>query len=185
VNLRRSDIQAAMPAEMLDDYRSRLVDVVHHTLQSVVDWLAAKGIPACISIIHRDRTAALAPLLAIAAKRDLAIALTQQGEREGWPLAKLNAALAGQTLFDLLADLDVSAMKPETIGQVVRLFEATATLRGVEAKAEMVDLQRRGLEGAVNKARQAAEGKAAANADGKLTREDVYAILDDVMKGAA
>lgn len=183
MNTRRSKARETLSGERLCEYDAMLVDTDHHTLEDVRAWLAGIGVKVTVSMVHRDRKAAVAPLAELRAKRDMAVAMALMAEREGWPVSRLNLELAGQKIFDALTSM--GAVAPESASQAIRLLEATASLRAVDAKARLVDLQREQLAAAVGRAKRAAEVKASAAGDGKLTREDVFKILDDIVRGAA
>jgi hypothetical protein len=89
---------------------------------------------------------------------------------------------AGQVLMDLFLDCRPESFADLTAAQWLHAFEVAGGLSRARAetgllKAKLAQMKEAG--------RSAAGEVAAAAPDGRLSREDVYKILDDVMKGAA
>jgi len=174
MNIRRSKTRQLLPTERMDEYNAILIDKDHYTLEGIQAWLAKQGIEAKKPSIHQDRKAALAPLKAIHAKRDLAIAMTQLAQKEGWPIGRLNVEVAGQKIFDSLMGLE--EITPDGAGQAIRLLEATAKLRSAEAKAQLVDVKREELRDQIAAAKAAADEQVEREMRDRLSTADIERI---------
>jgi len=163
------------------DYRRRLADRTTYTLEAIRAWLAEHAVDVSIASVQRDR----APILAKEERLRLGSEITRRflKETEGAGTAEvLQAGLkrVAQVLFETSLRFEADELRDSLEGgDFVRLAEAVGKLCKANSEVGLIDQRVAELR---EKARKAVAA-APATADGRVTREDVFKILDDVMKG--
>lgn len=164
------------------EYERLLADSQTHTLAKVLEWLGKQGIARpSRSSVDRDRQAVLAQerRLTLTAEKTRRVLETMKGADESQVMAAARG-LAGQHIFEFLLSLPGDALENLKPGEIVRLIEVTGKLSKAHADVGLIEQRMRE---AGQAARKELDAKAAKTKDGRLTREDVYAVLDRVMKG--
>jgi len=165
------------------EYDLRLGDEKTYTLKQIKAWLAEQGVASSIPAIHRDRSRVR--------RRRRAVEIGTRKVREFMEAAKgldssdlFQAVLRriGQTLFETFGEFGSADLEGMTINQWIRAMETAGYLMRSHAKTE---IDRARLAEMRKAARAEADRAAASAADGRMTREDVYRIIDKVMKGEA
>lgn len=171
------------------EYRRRLADTGGWTLKAVAEWLHGLGlleglkVRSVMSKVHRDRRRVLARRrkLQIDAERSREFAKGLEGLDEA-ELAGAARKLVVQRFLEVLSGLPPEASEVVEVSEFLRLAEALAKLSTGGAAARLAEER---LREAREAAKGAVEEAAADTPDGTLSREDVYRILDEQMKGAA
>jgi len=165
------------------EYERMLRDPKIHRLEDLRAWLAQQGVRASLSSVDRTRRQVLGRerLLALANERTRQFLQITEGAEEGEVFAAARKR-AGQILFDMFLRLTPEALEELEPSGILRAFEVAGRLSKAHADVGLIEQKMR-------EAREAAgreiEKEAARSKDGKLSRKDVYAILDRVMKGEA
>lgn len=184
-----SEVAESPEARLLRDglwaeYEMRLRDTQTYTLPAILAWVRDQGGAASQSSIHRDRfwLQARERALGLAAERARQIAKALTGAGGETDFLAAGRAKASQIIFEALAEFPTEVVDAWKPGQWIALFDVLGRLSTAH---EEVALTRTRLAALGEKAKQAVDAKAASAPMGALTREDVYRILDDVMKGDA
>jgi len=163
-------------------YRQRLADPTTYTLGQIRKWLAEHGVRVSVSAVYRDR----APVLAQEQKLSLASEATRRflSATEGageLDVLKAGIRRMGQLFFEtslhFSAEELAEAMKA---GDVLRLGDSIGKLAKAFAETDLLTEKLAALKAA---ARAEVDRKTAAAPDGKLSREDIFKMLDEIMKG--
>jgi len=165
------------------DYERVLRDQKTYRLQDVGKWLLERGIKVGLATADRNRQRVLDRdrLLALANQRTREFLEITEGADEGEVFAAARKR-AGQLLFDVFLRLPADALEELEPREILKAFEVAGKLSKAHADVGLIE-QRMREAGAA--ARKELDEKAAKTKDGRLTREDVYEILDRVMKGEA
>jgi hypothetical protein len=166
------------------DYHRRLADHPSYTLDEIRLWLADHGIEVSLASVSRDR----APIQAWEERHRLAAEATKRfldatagaDESEVFQAAR---KCAGNLFLETLQKFDAEGLaKALEGGDVIRLANAVSRMSTAHVQTQVLQERLAAMRREVAKA---VAVKAKAAADGRLTREDVYKILDEVMKGSA
>ena len=164
------------------DYERRLRDDKAYTLENIVEWFVELDLPLSTSCVHRDRTALYKAERALKLRAGLAKAMVDSAAGEGQgDVLKAARILAGQQIFKALNELDID---PDdlTPTHVINLIGVLGTLSKQHVETDLLAAR---LAEASKAAKQQVDKAAVAAGAKGLSRQDVYKILDDVMKGAA
>jgi len=170
--------------ELWAEFERRLREP-QYTGDDVWEWFQKSYGPISRASIYRARADIRASDSRVAECRDQAEAyVAAAGDGGGEKVLQAAMDRAGQIFFQILMELDSSraAGEPADWGQIGKLVDSLSNLRRSRAQADLMQLR----VAEMNKAARAQVDLAAAKAGPKgLTRDDVYKILDDVMRGAA
>ena len=167
------------------EYESILRDTQTYKLTEMRNWLAEHGVHVSQTAVNRDslrlrKTERTIALRAQVAKRVLDSA-GADGEAD---VFRASRVLAGQMIFEALNAMPVGALEEyqDDPARLLKMIETLGKLSKAHAEAGLIGAKLAEL----NKAAKSEVDKAANKAGKKgLSREDVYKILDQVMKGQA
>jgi len=173
------------------EYEARLRDRKTYTIRAICEWLietlglgnAPRAKRPSLSAVDRDRRAVLAQerRLTLSAQKTRQI-LEATKETDEADVFEAVRKLIGQHLFEFFLGLPADAIQSAETGEIIRLMKAAGQIGKAHAETEI--LNRRLVE--MREAVKAEVTKRSAKAkDGRLSREDVYALLDRIMKGEA
>jgi hypothetical protein len=168
--------------ELWRDYELRLRDVQTYSLNDIVAWLRDLGASVGRSSIDRNRTELLGRerAIALAGERTAEIMkLVQSANAED--LLAGGTKLAAQLLFEALSEMSPAALEDATPAQWLQAIDTLSRLRKASAESDLISARMAALVEARNKVSRAAD----ASPDGKLSRADVLAIIDEAMRGQA
>jgi len=159
--------------------------------RDIMPFCKAHGVKASKSSVNRDGLRVREGIKAVKLRAELASAVMDAAGNSGEDVFKAGRLLAGQMIFEALNGMSIVALEDLSADPIklLRMIDTLGALSRVEADAE-----RTGVEAEMTKAKLAEYHKsakqevdrAAKAAGGKgLTRQDVYKILDSVMKGQA
>lgn len=165
------------------EYESMLRDSKTYRLEDLRAWLVKQGVRTSLSTVERNRRRVLdrERLLALASERTRQFLEAVKGTDESEVFAAARKR-AGQMLFDFFLRLPTDALEELEPGQILKAFEVVGKLSKAHADVGLIEQKMREAHAAAAKA---VEAKAAKAKDGRISREDVYEILDRVMKGEA
>jgi hypothetical protein len=165
------------------EYERRLRDAQTYTLETIVEWMRSMGCTVSKSSVHRNQQMLRAQEEKVSMSARKARAVIEATSAAGvTDLLEANTMLSGQLIFDALSNLSADALSQMSEPQIIRLIEASGMLRKMAAETGLIKAREAELTATL---RKATDAKAAKAGDGKLTREDVYALIDDAMKGNA
>ena len=165
------------------DYERRLADTQTYSIDKVHKWLAEIiGVKIGRSSIHRDRRAMLQTARLLKLRAELARNVVERaaGDGEG-DVLRAARILAGQEIFRLLnlIEVDPESMKP---GHVIGMIDVLGRLSKQHVETDILAAKLADLHKA---AKDEIDKATAGKPDKKLTRQNVYEILDRIMKGTA
>ena len=165
------------------EYERVLRDQRTFRLEDVRAWLVEKGVKVSLATADRNRQRVLDRdrLLSLANQRTREFLAITEGADEGEVFAAARKR-AGQMLFDLFLRLPTDALEELEPREILKAFEVAGKLSKAHADVGLIEQRMRE---AGQAARKELDAKAAKTKDGRLAREDVYEILDRVMKGEA
>jgi len=165
------------------EYERRLRDVDTYALRDIREWLATVGVEVSQSCIHRDRVAVLEPeKFAREAAAGTRILLADLARTTDEDLFRANRTLVANAIYQALVTMRSGALEDLGAGQFIRLADVISRMSVDRVQADVLAARLAAMRDA---AKKAVDEKIAAAPSGSLTREDVYRILDEVMKGEA
>jgi len=176
------DDASAMRDTAWMDYEAKLRDE-SFTLGRIVELLKAAGVKVGKSSVARDRDRLRQKERRFALANDrLRAVFDQLGDLDESEMHRKGSRLVMQKLLDFFLSFEsrrLEALKP---GQVIEAFRVFGSMGKTLAETDILTQR---LAEMRKTAKAEVDRKAAGSPDRKLSREDVYAILDDVMKGDA
>ena len=165
------------------DLQERLRDPQTYTLDDVVAWGVEQGAELARTGLHRLRRRLLADRRRLRQRAQLAREMVEaMGDGAEANALAAGRAVAAQLMLDQLQALPAGALDGLSPTGILKLVQTVGFLSKAHVETEI--LQRK--LGELNAAAKAAVDREAARSDDRrLTREDVYRILDDVMRGDA
>jgi hypothetical protein len=161
----------------------RLVDVKTYTLDQIVEWMREVGATGGSRTgLQRQREAAVAREGAYKQRAELARRTVEQlGDTGETDVARAGRAVAMQLLFESLRGLGPEALAELSPAGILQMCNTLAVLGKLDVETQAKAVQLSALRKAAKEAVDAAAAKK--NTGIGLTRDDVYAIIDDVMSG--
>ena len=167
------------------EYELRLRDVQTHKLDSICAFLASNGVKVGRSSVHRDRDALLQKersyIIAAEKARAIVDSISADGAED---VLRGGQVIAGQLLFEALANLDPVALEGMTPGQILKMIDTLSWLRKSTTDADMVELKITELQKRFDE-KVAATRKQKKGGDGKLSAADIAEIRKAVFGEAA
>ncbi len=155
------------------EYERMLRDTQTYSLAAIRQWLSEQAAnTVATASIHRDRRALLARERAYALAAGKAKAVIEQAQESGESdVLKGGRVLAGQLLFQALADLSPAALEDLSAKQVIDLIDALSKLSRAHAQTELTNEKVAELRRRFDQQMSAAVKKA--KGGGTITDEDI------------
>ncbi len=173
------------------EYERRLRDDATYTVNDVAEWLGElidkhlRRFPVSIgrSSVYRDSVTIHAKerVIALAGEKTKAF-LAALGDAEETDVLRGGRLVAAQMIFDALTNLSAEGITDLTNTQIINMINTLGYLSKTHAETGLIDQKLAALRQA---AKAAVASASAASKDNKLTRENVYEIIDDIMRGDA
>ena len=173
------------------DLERRLRDETSYSVSSLMSWvndlaaehLSDEGVCVGRSSLHRSRVKILEAEKAISLRAKLAAAVIDAAGRRGEAdVFKAGRILAGQLIFEALDALPVDALDQLKPHQFIGLIDVLGRLSKQHVETDILAAKLADLHKA---AKDEIDKATAGKPDKKLTRQNVYEILDRIMKGTA
>lgn len=152
--------------------------------RDIMPWCKAHGVKASKSSVNRDGLRVREGIKAVKLRAELASAVMDAAGNSGEDVFKAGRLLAGQMIFESLSSMSVTALEDLAAdpAKLLKMIYCLSDLSRANAQTDLlntkVDEMQRNIKKEVDKVATKAGLKG-------LTREDVYKILDSVMKGQA
>jgi len=164
-----------------EEYEIRLRDTQTYTIDDLLAWLRDQGVKVGRTSVHRDRAAIMASerslVLAAAKAKSICAAVGHMDEGD---LARGQRMLSMQLIFNAMSDLPPDVMEGISIPQLIKLMNCGAKITKVHAETEILNMR---IEEISRQAKEETDKLTAKSADKKLSRSEVYKMIDKVMKG--
>ncbi len=159
----------------------RLADEQTYTADEVIDWLTEIGVATSRSAVYRARRRRRAQLRAVRLRSELARQIVDAAGDDGESGALRGARLLmAQKLFEATQGLSPEQLDGLSPTGVIKLAKVIGELSRADAQTDLI---RQRLTQMRSTAKKAVDDAVAVRRDGRLSREDVYRLIDDVMKG--
>ena len=178
------DAQAAATAKVYQDEFDARLESRGYTIDQIVAWFSETYGPIARSSIARARASRRAKTLHITDAAESARAIVEEFSATGSDMTEAMLKMLGhyafQLVYQLKADQDIDEKGPE-IDKVAKLISAISTFAKQRAETEILKNKLKEIIGAA----KADVDKSTAGGSKPITREEVFAMLDEAMKGGA